>query len=179
MDEGVTRTQKRAAAFSLSRVISPDSPETYSLVSKMVLPVLQKPFLEVTQPEVLRKQVPQEPEVNEIADNLTPSQAIMLLQTFLTNTDPAPSLLSSLLTPIIPPLFALSTRLDRIKAADPNLKATLHGFLRTWGRLVETAEGVATLWLIVDGEGGEWNVDVAGQITRIAEYVLSSCSMLD
>ena len=28
-------------------------------------------------------------------------------------------------------------------------------------------EGIATLWLVVDGEGGEWSVDVAGEIRRI------------
>lgn len=98
---------------------------------------------------------------------MSPTTALGTLQTFLTNTDPSPTVISSILTPIIPSIYSLWYSLDKIKSADPATKTTLKGLLGTWGRLIGNLEGTATLWLIVDGEGGEWKTNVAGEIRRV------------
>lgn len=98
-----------------------------------------------------------------------PKASLNTLTALLTNTDPAPGLISSLLTPIIPSIYSLLHALEEHKTSDPTFKASVRGLLETWGRLVGEAEGVASLWLIVDGDGGYWSVDVAGQITRHEE----------
>ncbi|GJE84525.1 RTP1-C1 domain-containing protein [Phanerochaete sordida] len=159
-------SHRRAAAFSLSRMLSSENEKdrASTLVSRLLLPTLQRPFLEVTQGAFLKSTGSA-----SAADilRITPSQAIRTLQTLLSNTDPSPELISHLLTPIVPALYALLWALDSIKTSEPVLRTTVRGLLRTWGRLVDGAEGIATLRLVVDGEGGEWRVDIAGEISRV------------
>ena len=59
-----------------------------------------------------------------------------------------------------------------MKASDPLLRETLKGYLDTWGRLLGSAEIITTLQKIIDGEGGSWRVDIAGEIYRADEYVV-------
>ena len=129
--------------------------------------MLQRPLLDITLKSSLGSDMSQRLSAPPL--QLTPIIAIHTLQTFFTNTDPSPSLISNLLTPIVPPLYALLSTLELVKTSDPALKTTVRGLLRTWGRLVDTAEGIATLWLVVDGEGGQWHVNVAGEIIRVEE----------
>ena len=138
--------------------------ELRASVSRIVLPILHRPFLEIT---------PEPSQQTSHTFALSPTQAVQTMQTLLTNTDPSPVLISTLLTPIVPALYSLSSTLNSIKTSDPALKASVHGFLRTWGRLVDNTEGIATVWLIVDGEGGDWKVDVAGGISRVERYAHS------
>ncbi len=133
----------------------------------MVLPIFQRPFLYVTPETVDKGETP--PEMRKSSQNMTPGQVIIILQTLLTNTDPSPAFISSLLTPIIPPLYSLLAKLEEIKTSDPAMRTTLRGFLGTWGRLLGATECAATLWLLVNGEGGEWRVDIAGEISRIED----------
>jgi hypothetical protein len=85
----------------------------------------------------------------------------------VTNTDPSPTLISSLLSPIASALYSLLYHLDQVKTSDPSLKEMLRGLLGTWGRVISTTEALAILWSIIDGEGGEWRVDLEGQINRL------------
>lgn len=158
----------RAAAFSLSRMLFPsdEKEKTSPLIFRMVLSALQRPFFEVTQASHLNHESPAS---SSNALRLAPSQAIRTIQTLLTNTDPSPELISSLLTPIVPSLYALLVTLDSVKTSEPVLKTTIRGFLRTWGRLVDSGEGIAALWLVIDGEGGEWRVDIAGEIAKVEQ----------
>lgn len=141
-----------------------------TVATRLLLPALQRPFLDITAQSSLNNNPPPPTSVLQ----LTPSQAIRTLQNLLTNTDPSPALISNLLTPIVPSLYELSSALDLVKTSDPALKTTVRGFLRTWGRLVDTIEGIATLWLVVDGEGGQWQVNIVGEIARIERLVLTS-----
>jgi hypothetical protein len=150
-------TQRRVAAFTLSRLLSPEENPYQVAVSRIVLPALQKPFLQVTQQQ----------ENIDFQSTFSPIETLDILQTFLANTDPSPTLVSSVVTPIVPALYMLSYSLYKVKSADPALAATLRGLLGTWGRLIGDTEGSAALWLIVDGEGGDWRVDVAGNIRRV------------
>ncbi|KAJ7498954.1 hypothetical protein FB451DRAFT_1334528 [Mycena latifolia] len=80
---------------------------------------------------------------------------------------PSPALISSLMSPIVSALYSLLYHLDQIKTSDPSLKEMLRGLLETWGRVVNTTEGLAVLWSVIEGQGGEWRVDLEGQITRL------------
>jgi hypothetical protein len=155
--------QRRVAAFTLSRLLSPEGNPHQVAVSRIVLPALQKPFLQVTQQDI------------EFQSTFSPIETLDILQTFLANTDPSPTLVSSVVTPIVPFLYMLSYSLYKVKSADPALVATLRGLLGTWGRLIGDTEGSAALWLIIDGEGGDWRVDVAGNIRRVERFAFSTC----
>lgn len=133
------------------------------MATRLLLPALQRPFLDVT----AQSSLDDNPTSPTSALRLTPSQAIRTLQNLLTNTDPSPALISNLITPIVPSLYELASTLDLVKTSDPALKTTVRGFLRTWGRLVDMIEVIATLWLVVDGEGGQWQINIVGEIARI------------
>lgn len=92
--------------------------------------------------------------------------SLRTIQVLLTNTDPSPHFISTVFTPIIPSLYALYAYLEGTKASDPLLRESLKGYLETWGRLVGSDEVISTLWTIIDGEGGNWRIDVAGEISR-------------
>ncbi|THH29131.1 hypothetical protein EUX98_g5057 [Antrodiella citrinella] len=155
--DGVPPVQIRAAAFALSRMLTSDTNATnQAAVARVLLPLLHLPFL---------NKVPSQSSPTDNAH--IPSRALETLQALLINTDPSPALISKLLTPIIPALFSLSSQLEGLRVVDPTLKASLRGILGTWGRVVTSQEGIATLWLVVQGEGGDWFVDVAGEIRQI------------
>ena len=98
---------------------------------------------------------------------LTASQSLEKLLIILTNTDPSPPLLSTLLSPILPALYNALFCLDDKKTSDPHAKEILRGVLETWGRVVTFDEAVSGLWHIINNEGGEWEVNIAGELTRV------------
>jgi hypothetical protein len=98
--------------------------------------------------------------------NGTPMDALVVLQTLLTNTDPAPTLISSLLSPLVPSLYAILSALDCMKVSNPTTKEGVRGMLLTWGRVVGVDEAVAVLWACVSDQGGAWTADIAGNIRR-------------
>lgn len=79
----------------------------------------------------------------------TPEVTIQRLSTFVSNGDPSPTLISSLLTPVVAALYALYEHLRVIKTSDPALKQSVVGLLTTWGRLVEFNTGVNSLWSVI------------------------------
>ncbi|KAH9017024.1 hypothetical protein EDB84DRAFT_1629366 [Lactarius hengduanensis] len=148
----------RAASFSLSRMITAEGNARYhSLVSSLLLSLLHDPILIIT-PEL---------STSEETKALTPVEAIQIIQTFLTNTDPAPSLVSTVLSPIVTSLYALLGTLARTKTADPTLRESVRGLLVAWGRMVPADEAVAILWACVDGQGGAWAIDIDGGVRRV------------
>ncbi|TFY56567.1 hypothetical protein EVJ58_g7560 [Rhodofomes roseus] len=162
---------RRAIAFALSRMLASEKGDKEaSIVSNILLARLHRPFL-VTSPDVPghenNEETPQAPATPELTPELTPSEALDVLQTLLTNADPSPTFISSLLTPILPPLYAIVSHLEATKASDPALKESVRGFLVTWGRIVNTNEGIDALWEVVLGEGGEWKADVTGSLARL------------
>ncbi|KAF7352810.1 RTP1-C1 domain-containing protein [Mycena venus] len=132
---------RRAAAFSISRMLAMPA-------SSAVLSFLHPPLLAVS---------PASP----------PRAALATIMTLVTNTDPSPALISSLLSPIVSSLYSLLYYLDQVKTSDPSLKELLRGLLGTWGRVIGATEAYAILWSVIDGQGGEWSVDLEGQITRL------------
>lgn len=140
----------------MTRMLTSEDGATYQAdVARVALPFFHRPFLQ---------RLPSNPETERWTHS--PSAALTTLQTFLTHADPSPALISKLLTPIIPALFTLSSQLGSLKVADPSLRTSLQGFLGIWGRVVGLKEGIASLWLVIEGEGGDWQVDVAGEIKQ-------------
>lgn len=112
---------------------------------------------------------------DEVAESEPPgvTGCISTLRTLLINTDPSPSLLSTVFTPIASALYAIHECLNSKKTADPGLRETVEGLLGTWFRIVSTQEVEQVCWDIVEGEGGYWKVDIAGGITQAARYLSS------
>ncbi|KAJ7047394.1 hypothetical protein C8F04DRAFT_935919 [Mycena alexandri] len=132
---------RRAGAFSISRMLAtPAGPA--------VLAFLHPPLLSVN-------------------PTSSPQIALSTIMMLVTNTDPSPTLISSLLSPVVSALYSLLYYLDQVKTSDPSLKEVLHGLLGTWGRVVGATEALTILWSVIDGQGGEWSVDLEGQITRL------------
>jgi hypothetical protein len=133
----------------------------HSLVSSILLSSLHDPILVIT-PDLSTSQE---------TKTLTPVEAIQVIQVFLTNTDPSPNLVSTTLSPIVTSLYALLGTLAHVKTADPTLRELVRGLLIAWGRVVPTDEAVAILWACVEGQGGEWTIDIAGGVRRVERYV--------
>jgi hypothetical protein len=138
------------------------SPRHHALVSRILLHLLHDPVLLIT-PHSLS---------TETILALSPLEAVNMIQTFLTNTDPAPTLVSTILSPIATSLYALLSTLARTKTTDPTLRESVRGLLLAWGRVVPVEEAVAILWACLDGQGGDWAVDISGTVRRIEKYVL-------
>ncbi|KAJ7744466.1 hypothetical protein DFH07DRAFT_963690 [Mycena maculata] len=141
LSDRAPQAYRRAAAFSVSRMLATPACPT-------VLTFLHPPFLSLAPPS-------------------PPRAALSTIMMLVTNTDPSPTLISSLLSPIVSALYSLLYHLDQTKMSDPSLKETLRGLLGTWGRVVGTTEALAILWSVIDGERGEWRVDLEGEITRV------------
>ncbi|TFK55674.1 hypothetical protein OE88DRAFT_1652095 [Heliocybe sulcata] len=152
----------RASAFFLSQVLEQDAPPGQFIVATTLLSTLHRPFMEPTQ-------APSESAVAELSDIsqvLTPERALSFLVKIMSNMDPSPVVLIKLLSPLVPSLYAILECLEGRRTADPGQKEAVRDLLRTWGRVVAVAEARDTVWSIVCDEGGYWNVDIAGEITR-------------
>lgn len=131
----VPTSYKRAAAFTLSRMITASKPLTLKIIS----PILHGRFLPGLQSS------PTTPSISDV---------VSILTTIFTSTDPSPLLVQAIIEPIIVPLYHLSAHLDSQRISDPGLKESARGLLRTWARLVGRDEAISGLWSIVQGKGG-------------------------
>ncbi|KAA1475539.1 hypothetical protein DENSPDRAFT_429786 [Dentipellis sp. KUC8613] len=151
-EDNVPGAYRRAAAFSLSRMLASEPPSPrQALTSRLTITPLHAPF---------SVSPPSNP------DALTAASALRTLQTFLTNTDPSPPLISMLLSPVIPAIYAIMHALDNNRTADPVLRESVKGLAVSWGRIVGVEEGSAILWACVEAPGDEWAVDIAGELKR-------------
>ncbi|KAH7916099.1 hypothetical protein BJ138DRAFT_1122026 [Hygrophoropsis aurantiaca] len=162
-------TYKRAASFTLSRILSRDWKSSHQPVAiSIILSILHTPFTTVLPPmglEDLSVADPAEP----LPDfKLTPNYALSTLTILLLNTDPSPTFISSILSPIVPELYAVLHHMDTTKASDPVMKESVKGLLATWGRVVEQTEGIAVLWVILQNDRIEWEISVAGDMERVS-----------
>ncbi|OSX60155.1 hypothetical protein POSPLADRAFT_1066562 [Postia placenta MAD-698-R-SB12] len=158
---------RRAVAFSLSRMLADEQRDEGGLVSKILLSSLHRPFIVLPREDAADGINTDTSDSSRATEHPVPSSALSSIQTLLTNADPSPTFITNLLTPIVPPLYAILSHLEANKTSDPALRESVRGLLSTWGRVVGAAEGIAALWLVVQGEGGDWKVDVAGHLTRL------------
>jgi len=136
------------------------NPRHHAIVSNMLVSLLHDPILLTTLDTS-----------TETVMTLSPVEAVQAVQTFLTNTDPAPTLVSIVLSPIATSLNALLGTLLNVKTADPTLRESVRGLLFSWGRVVPADEAVAVLWACIDGEGGYWTVDLTGNVKCVEKCV--------
>ncbi|KAG8218849.1 hypothetical protein J3R82DRAFT_4528 [Butyriboletus roseoflavus] len=160
----VPATYRRAASFSISRML--DSEFLHRpLVSSLVSPIIHLPIVHNSNvdPSEGNQAGPR-----SAAPSPTPTTALSTLTILVLNTDPSPVFITHVLSPVVPALYALIFHLDTIKASDPVLKESIKGLLATWGRVVEVQDGVNTLWSAIRSERIYWEVDISGNIRRVA-----------
>ena len=155
---------RRAASFSISRML--DSEFLHSpLISSLVSPIIHLPIIHGSNmdPSEGNQEGP-----HPAALSPTPTTALSMLTILLLNTDPSPVFITQVLSPVVPALYALIFHLDTTKASDPVLKESVKGLLATWGRVVEAQDGVNALWSAIRSERIYWEVDISGNVKRIA-----------
>ena len=89
----------------------------------------------------------------------------------MTNTDSAPNIVLIVLSPIATSLYTLLGTLAHVKMADPTLRESVCGLLVAWGRMVPTDRAVAILWVRINGQGGEWAVNISGGVEHVEKLV--------
>ncbi|KAF9782746.1 hypothetical protein BJ322DRAFT_1072320 [Thelephora terrestris] len=162
--DGAPPAYRRAAAFSISRIIAEGSKDGGESMGA-ILSQIHRPFLQVTESSRGDDFV--------VSEQPSITSCISTLQTILINTDPSPVLLSTVFTPIAPALYAILMCLDSKKTADPALRETVKGLLGTWSRIVSAQEAEQVCWSIIEGEGGYWKIDIAGEIVQTAERTVT------
>ncbi|ESK92903.1 hypothetical protein Moror_9059 [Moniliophthora roreri MCA 2997] len=140
---------KRASAFTLSRLLAgnDETPRT------IILSTLHSPFLQ--------------PESNSTT---TAATAVSTLSSLLANSDPSPELITSLLSPIVPPLYALLYHLESVKISDPTIREAVRDMLLTWSRVMTKSEAVAVLWFILNDQDGKLKVGLDGMIQKTEKF---------
>ncbi|KAF5387644.1 hypothetical protein D9615_000386 [Tricholomella constricta] len=159
-----SNTDKRAAAYVISRMLSADDPSPHKdLTSKIIFSILHHPFLRVPH-ENKGGMIDSSP--SSTPTSLTPSVALSILTTLVSNADPSPTLISALLSPIVPALYSLLYHMDEIKTTDPSLRESLRGLLVTWAKIIGTSDGVSILWSVLESDDIGWAIDIEGNINR-------------
>jgi hypothetical protein len=142
-----------------------------SVVSSILLPLIHDPILLETSIKDSDTNVTNRKIQNEDTISFSPSASVNILQMLLINADPSPTLISTLFSPLVPSLHALHAYLESKKTSNPTFRETVKSLLDTWARVVVTQEVIESCWSIIEGEGGYWMVDVAGEIQRTDRYV--------
>ena len=123
--------------------------------------ILHQPFLQVSAVENVNSKSSQIP---------LPSTALSNLVILISNCDPSPELISTLLSPIVHSLYSLLFHLSSQKTADPQLKESVQGLLVTWGKIVDASKALDLLWsLIQNGQRQYWETDLDGSIRLVPE----------
>lgn len=133
----VSPAHKRAAAFTLSRLLAPDFRHV-RISRAIILRTLHLPLLSVSE------------------SPSSPYMALQLLIALVSRMDPSPPLLSTLLSPIVPALATLLEHFSGTRATDPELRVSVHGIFIAWGRVMSHEEATDRLWAVVLGAGGTW-----------------------
>ncbi|KAK0499796.1 hypothetical protein EDD18DRAFT_1152660 [Armillaria luteobubalina] len=166
---------KRAAAFTISRMLATDGSSSHHETARgIIMPLLHGPFLHASTPyepnSIVQPINPlSQPSPSVSSSELNPNTTLTALSTLITNTDPVPTLIATLLSPVISSLYSLLEHLEHVRTSDPTTRETVRGMLETWGRVVEKDEGTRIIWNIVQNEGGDigWKIDLKGLIYQV------------
>ncbi|KAF8138702.1 hypothetical protein EV363DRAFT_1521850 [Boletus edulis] len=154
LSNGVPASYRRAAAFSISRMLDAEFSHR-PLVSSLVSSIIHRPIIHGPKVDSMPD------EHSSAATSPTPMTALSMLSILLLNTDPSPAFITDVLSPVVPALYALIFHLDTVKASDPVLKDSVNALLATWGRVVGTQDGLNTLWSVIRSERIYWEVDIS------------------
>ncbi|EGN93069.1 hypothetical protein SERLA73DRAFT_163744 [Serpula lacrymans var. lacrymans S7.3] len=167
-------TYRRAACLTISRMLASDTEFPFPhqiFASSIALPILHDPLVYLTSdiPDIIAKRIPPSPDAHTSFSEVssTPGMAISTLLLLLLNTDPSPTFISNVLSPVIPTLYSLLYHLDQTKLSDPVLKESIKGLLTTWGRVIDRKEGLDIMNNILRGDRIGWQVDVTGEVKRV------------
>ena len=172
MEKKTPPTHKRAAAFALSRMIlasleaeDPTVDIRQLIINWSLLDAFRTQDRKIVLPQSdIHEKMERAHEIVLTSGSFLPTSAILTLSTILTNTDPSPELISTLVQPIVPQLYSLYEHLQNSKAVDPVLLETIEGLLSTWARAATRSESVEILWEIIDGEAWDWDVGEDGDL---------------
>ena len=148
--KSIPRSFVRGAAFALARLLT--HPSSAPAASNLILPCLHSSLLTVILPETSACTDPE-----SILPLKSAYVSIKFLTTLLLNTDPSPALISSLITPILVPLYYLTEFFDTnpgVVLKNPEMKEMSQGLIRTWARVMGTPEARNGWWDIIVGTGG-------------------------
>ncbi|CAA7259732.1 unnamed protein product [Cyclocybe aegerita] len=161
----------RAAAFTVYRAVVPEKAGPhYTIASSTVLALLHGPFLQSVGIPLKEADMP----------SLNPKRALASMMVLLTNTEPSPVFVSRMLSPVVPALYLLFFDLQQCKTADPQLKESVMGLLKSWGKITDPIEGSPILWSIIEGgKENEWKFDLEGNFWKssMTEKPASALSM--
>ncbi|KAI6003949.1 hypothetical protein EDD15DRAFT_2457498 [Pisolithus albus] len=158
LSEDVPAIYKRAASFSIARMLDPDFPHK-KCVAAQVLPIIHSPLRPSTSQRMAVSQSQHSASTSD--GRIGPSQALSTIH-------PSPVFITSILSPIIPYLYALLHYLDKTRTSDPLLKDLVKALLSTWGRVVECQEGTELLWSIFQGQRISWQTDDTEKFTLLS-----------
>ncbi|EMD40865.1 hypothetical protein CERSUDRAFT_91616 [Gelatoporia subvermispora B] len=165
-DTSTPPAHRRAVAFTISRLIAAeDETNSGKPVIYVLLSHLHRPYFHMV--DVTHEVTVSQPDME--LGGLSVPASLRILQGLLTNMDPSPTQITRLLTPIVPALYCIFHHLDTTKTSDPEQKEIVKSLLATWGRIVGVSTGEETLWEIVNGAGGDWHSDIAGDIRMVQE----------
>jgi hypothetical protein len=141
---------------------------TFQYASRALISRLHLPFIFISPDSPGDVTADQSSDTSQISAD----EVVRLLARLIANTDPSPTLIPCLLTPILAELYALSEHLQDMRTADPTSQQTVMALLSSWGKIVPTEEGVASLWNVVSRSPDiHWNIDVTGSYTRIQRSI--------
>ncbi|KAF9495681.1 hypothetical protein BDN71DRAFT_1488817 [Pleurotus eryngii] len=138
---------RQAAAFAISRLC--DTPAA----SNIILSAIHTPLLI--------------PASRASTNEFSAEKSLSTLMTLVLNSDPSPTLISTLISPIFPALYSLLYHIEQVKTSDPELVESLRGLVTTWGRVIGQEEGMSTLWYLIHSDRPGWRVDIEGHIERL------------
>jgi hypothetical protein len=153
----------RAVAFTLSYFLTDN--KLGPIPRQRILFVLHRPW----------RTLVEKPLLGALDKPYTAVRTLEIISCLLTNTYPSRALLSTLISPLIAPLYALYAYLRLQRAADPTLLELCRTLFITWAKITEVEEGREVIWSIVEGQGGMWTVE-EGDFQWINESVAIGCS---
>jgi hypothetical protein len=173
--ERVPLSHKRAAAFTLSRMLGDRT------ASDVLLKIMHEPFLSTKC--LPYTETEEETDVASASSAsmdartliLTPIKSLHTISTLLTNTDPSPRVISSLLTPLFPSLYSIHEHFHptrgRSKASDPVVREIILGMITTWAKVVGKEDVVNCLWEVIETEMKRveqysWELDITGELRK-------------
>ncbi|KAL0949934.1 hypothetical protein HGRIS_009961 [Hohenbuehelia grisea] len=151
-------TTRRAAAFSVSRLLE------NSTATSLLLPMLHHSLVT---PLEMPDNGSQTDVTHSRDGNLPAEKSLSTLVALVLNSDPSPTLISTLLSPVVPALYSLLFHFEQVKTSDPGVIDTLRGLLRTWGRVIGQEEGLSSFWKMIHDDQPGWQVDLEGHIRRL------------
>lgn len=141
---------------------------------KVLSPILHEPFKPEAKAPVAQSRSREDPEGHVLATIVTSpkriNDALSILLPLLTSTPPTSTIVSAIITPILPQLFSLAVHLTSSRTADPLTRQELQDVLRAWARLADRDVVVKGIWGILtsgrgwgltDEEGNEFFWDYA------------------